>query len=115
MRPMPIETLEKVSALYASDDDSTEAKLALLPAMAGIVQEGIVGWNLKAGGEPVSCANVGIGGVELVSAIIQAWQQAANEVSAPLPQGSPDGGPSPEVLIPMEIPSASHVSLNTPN
>ena len=54
-------------------------------------------------------------GIELVTAILNAWQQAANEVDAPLPQGSPGGEPSPEALIPMEIPSASHMSLSTPN
>ncbi len=114
MRPMPIGTLEEIGRLYAKaaeDDD----KFALLPALAGIVQESIVSWNLEDDGVPVPCTDVGAEGVELVTAIIQAWQEVVNQVNAPLPQGSPDGEPSQEVLMPMEIPSVSHPNSSTPN
>jgi hypothetical protein len=112
MSPMPIATLEKVGEAYeiAKDD-----QYKLLPLLAAIVQEGIVDWNVTKDGEPVPCTDMRSQGVELVTAILNAWQQVANEVNPPLPQGSPDGEPSPAVLMPMEIPSASHVNSNTPN
>lgn len=110
MRPMPIATLEEIGRLHAKTGNSPEENLAMLPAMAAIVQEGIVSWNLTDNGVPVPCTDVGAEGVELVTAILTAWQQVANEVNAPLPQGSPDGEPSREALIPMEIPSASHTN-----
>lgn len=115
MRPMPISTLEEIGRLYAKADESDEGKFAMIPAMASIVQEGIVSWNLTDEGEPVPTSDIGQEGAELVLAIIEAWQEVVNQVSAPLPQGSPDGGPSPEASIPMEIPSASHENLSTPN
>ncbi len=111
MRPMPTETVGEIGLLHAkAEHGSDEDRIALLPAMAGIVQQSIVSWNLTDGGEPVPCTNVGAEGMEMVMAIIQAWQQAANEVSAPLLPGSRDGEPSPEDSMPMEIPSASHSS-----
>lgn len=115
MRPMSIGTLEEIGKLYAKAGESDEGKLAMLPAMVNVVQEGIVSWNLTDDGVPVPCTDVGAEGVELVTAIIEAWQEVVNQVNAPLPQGSSDGEPSQEALIPMEIPSASHPSLSTPN
>lgn len=115
MRPMPIETVGEIGRMYAESEQSESKKLALLPAMAAVVQESIVSWNLTDNGEPVPCTNVGAEGLELVMAIINAWQDVVNQVNPPLRQGSPSGEPSPEVLIPMEIPAASHSSLNTPN
>lgn len=115
MRPMSVGTLEEVGRLYAKSGESEEDKFALLPALAGIVQQGIVSWNLTDDGIPVPCTDVAGEGVELVTAILQAWQEVVNQVNAPLPQGSPSGEPSPEALIPMEIPSASHANLSTPN
>jgi|SRR6185503_8130725 len=112
MRPMSIGTLEEIGRLYAKEEQDN---LTMLPSLAGIVQEGIVSWNLTDDGVPVPCADVAAEGVELVTAILQAWQEAVNQVNAPLPQGSPDGEPSPEGLMPMEIPSASHVNSNTPS
>lgn len=115
MRPMPIGTLERIGGLYGQAGDDDASKFALLPALAEIVQKGIISWNLTDNGVPVPCDDVAAEGVEIVTAIINAWTEAANQVSTPLPRDSSDGETSPEESMPMVIPSASHPNSNTPN
>lgn len=75
---------------------------ALVAAFAGQ----LVAWNVETeDGTPVppTPENVRSQDRSMNQIVIERWLDALNGVpSGPLPQPSPDGGPSPEVTIPME-------------
>ncbi|RPE40276.1 hypothetical protein EDD90_3312 [Streptomyces sp. Ag109_O5-1] len=75
--------------------------------------ERIVDWNLTSNGVPVppTLENILAEDDDFVLAIITKWSQAISGVSAPLPESSPSGEPSPEEsVIPMAPLSASQAS-----
>ncbi|MCM8555340.1 hypothetical protein [Streptomyces sp. STCH 565 A] len=64
----------------------------------------LVSWNVEDDqGAPVPATIDGLRtqDTRMVTAILTALRQANSGVAAPLPTGSPSGGPSPEASIPM--------------
>ncbi|MFG2269142.1 hypothetical protein ACGFNY_05130 [Streptomyces chartreusis] len=77
----------------------------------------LISWNVEdEKGEPVPATFEGICTQEtaMVLAILDALRRANSGVSAPLPNGSPTGGPTPVVSIPMAPLSESPESSAVP-
>lgn len=75
--------------------------------------EKLLSWNLEdEDGQPVPATSEGVlqQDKDLMIAICTAWLDALRGVSGPLEQTSPDGGPSLEASIPMDVPSESLAS-----
>jgi hypothetical protein len=80
-----------------------------------ILGSALLSWNLEEDGVPVPIEDFRGEDLIMLMAIVSAWTDMAGDVPAPLPKASSDGEKSEEALIPMEIPSASHLNLNLPN
>lgn len=98
--------------------EAEKAKLGVdaIKAMRGLITEFakvLRSWNLEDDdGSPVPADEAGLRGLEfpVFMKIVQTWMGAAASVSAPLPSGSPSGGPSLEASIPMDVSSPSPAS-----
>ncbi|WP_055696487.1 hypothetical protein [Streptomyces silaceus] len=94
------------AALEEGGDAGLKATLEILAAQ-------LIEWNVEDDqGQPVP---VGIDAVmaqevDFNMTIVNAWREAIAGVPAPLDGASPDGGPSLEASIPMELPSESLAS-----
>lgn len=77
----------------------------------------LVAWNIEDDqGQPVPPTFEGVCSQDsvMIGAVIDALKAAVSGVPDPLPQSSPDGGPSPEASIPMEPLSPSPVPSAVP-
>ncbi|MEC3994002.1 hypothetical protein VSR01_10775 [Actinacidiphila sp. DG2A-62] len=86
---------------------------SLVKAFAGQ----LVSWNIESeDGTPVqpTPANVLTLDRSLNKVIVERWLDALNGVDAPLQPGSPSGGPSPAVTIPMEPLSGPQPNTSEP-
>jgi hypothetical protein len=114
MRGMNHGELEEISLLRAGVDENSS--LAMLGPILDILEKGIRSWNYEdEDGVPVPLSEMRQQDVRLLLAILTAWTQIVGEIPAPLSKPSSDGKKSEEGSIPMEIPSESHPSSNTPN
>ncbi|MFD5564531.1 hypothetical protein [Kitasatospora griseola] len=78
--------------------------------MLQMFADAIIEWNLDGDDDqPLPPTMDGLKTLDLdfTMDIINAWMDAINGVSAPLPQTSTDGSTSVEASIPMDVPSAS--------
>jgi hypothetical protein len=66
-------------------------------------------------GAPIPVSALREQDMAMIMAIIAEWTQVVGDVPAPLSPPSPAGEKFQVDLMPMEIPSASHPSLNTQN
>jgi hypothetical protein len=83
-----------------------EANEANRQRLYEVLVDRIIGWNLEGeDGQQVPCTVETLRGLEasMVLAIGRAWMTASAGVSRPLEQPSPNGQPSPEASIPMEV------------
>ena len=99
------------------DHDSRKGENGFAHYMFNLLAELLVDWNVEDDrGQPVPptfegvCSQSG----DMVSKIIEALRNANSEVSDPLPQTSPTGGPTPVVSIPMAPLSESPESSAVP-
>lgn len=112
LRGMDVGELKIISRLRNADDaEGLDRADPVLDILGGAM----LSWNRTDDGEPVPLAEFRHEELAMLMAIVNAWMEAASDVPAPLPTPSSGGGKSEEGLIPMEIPSASHPSLSTPN
>jgi hypothetical protein len=100
--------LDGITAAIAASNDRNEIE-DLYRERAAIVALHIDSWNLERQGEPlkVNAENVLTLEARQVGGIIDGWIQAVTAVEPPLPDGSHNGEPFPEGLIPMESLSSS--------
>lgn len=95
------EYLRLMGYTEAADADERTGVLRQLEEFADALTE----WNLEADdGTPIPCTRAGLFGIDndLALALATEWMEClGGKVSGPLPQGSPDGGQSPAVSIPM--------------
>ncbi|MEV3857723.1 hypothetical protein AB0J38_25785 [Streptomyces sp. NPDC050095] len=77
-----------------------------------LLAESLVSWNVEGDDGPVPATLDGVMAQELDFniAIVNAWRTALVGVPAPLDSASPDGVPSLEASIPMDVPSESQAS-----
>ena len=96
-KSVPMDVYLKLNSMHGSGLETTEVMLQRF-------QECLVDWNVTDDGEPVPTTLEGVKSVEpeLIMAIVDAWMDAINGVSAPLAKPSSDGEPSLEASIPME-------------
>ncbi|NUP18432.1 MAG: hypothetical protein HOZ81_20575 [Streptomyces sp.] len=90
-----------------------EAAKGATQQMLEMLSGAILSWNAETpSGEAIPHTMDGLRTLDLDfnMAVIDAWMDALNGVSAPLPQTSTDGAPSVEASIPMDAPSASLAS-----
>jgi hypothetical protein len=93
----------------AREDGSEDAVNGMLRTYA----DRLVEWNIEGdNGETLPLTLDSILGLEpdLNNKVIRAWTDAINGVPAPLDSASPDGVPSLEASIPMDVPSESLAS-----
>lgn len=83
-----------------------------IKAMLDIFAAQLIEWNVEGDEGPVPVGLDGVMAQELDFnlTVINAWREAIAGVPAPLDSASPDGGPSLEASIPMEVPSESLAS-----
>lgn len=94
------------SAISSGGEDGVRVCLDLLA-------ENMIEWNVEDdNGQPVPVTMDGLLSQELDFnlAIVNAWREAILGVPAPLDSASPDGEPSLEASIPMDVPSESLAS-----
>lgn len=104
-----LNTGQMLEADAARADGGEEAIRSLLTLYA----EQLVEWNVEDDeGEilPTTLESVLAQELDFNMKVVDAWQAAVNGVSAPLDSASPDGAPSLEASIPMDIPSESLAS-----
>ncbi|MFE4716863.1 hypothetical protein ACFRLW_10480 [Streptomyces sp. NPDC056728] len=103
-----LNTGQMLSLDQATDDGGEEAILTMLALYA----EQLIEWNVEDDDGPVSPTLEAIHEQDLDfnMAVINAWKAAVAGVPAPLESSSPDGVPSLEASIPMDVRSESLAS-----
>ncbi len=91
------------------DGDLTPARVETLCEAMGPM---LVEWDLTQNGEPVPANTAGLRSLSVPLAVRLAgeWLSAVAKVPGPLEQPSPDGEPSAEASLPMEVLSPSPAS-----
>jgi hypothetical protein len=114
LRGMDIEELKRISEIQTRNDgEATDLNRA--DPVLDILGNALLSWNLTDEGAPIPVSEFRKEDLVMLMAIVSAWTEAAGDVPAPLPKASSDGEKSEEALIPMVIPSASHLNLSSPN
>lgn len=101
MRAIRIGKLRKLMQIVSADDQDEAA----MDGMFGLVEEGLVSWNLEdETGQPVPATLVGIEEQELplILTIMNAWLTQMTGPSAGLGKGSPSGATFPGQPLTME-------------
>lgn len=103
-----VDTGQALGLEAAMEEGGDGGIMATLTILAGQLIE----WNIEDddGPVPVSLDAVMAQELDFNMTIVNAWREAIAGVSAPLDSDSPDGGPSLEASIPMEVPSESLAS-----
>jgi hypothetical protein len=111
-RSLSLDKVTRIVALSTTVQDTKDA--TAVAELFDMFSEALVSWNLEEeDGTQVPATRVALGAedFDFALAIVLAWLDAVVTVPVPLSPGSPNGGLSPGVSIPMAPLSPSHPSL----